>query len=966
MEKAETPAEFAFQIKAATSRINEKLRSLDEFADPSIYNTSQNQLDSIQSSFDTLTTSEHEQLLNDIVKWAKKKNDNYESFDSDYLDRVESFQKFYTDSLIDNIDGMDYEINHFDGHLESMKDKIDYFHKQMDDFFHIMPTDGLAGSPYLQVPSVERSTRSSDNVRDQTALKDHQIKFFSDAVKKLQDLLAAANKEIREYKVSDATLKMKLNNLLKDFQNLQKYADGKEEILNKIKECEEAKMAGWRLQFHDTLDIKIGGDLPPPPQQTQADSNSANNNQGDTTLYDSEDVNEGDGSSNNTRKQSKIKNRNLDNDQDDENDEDDAGRTRKSSLSSEEKPIHVLSFSHQSLFSFQASDPQNSNLSSNINEKADINNENVQDSNRNDVNNENSQDTSNLDENIQYNQSNDTNNETTQRNNANNEDSSSNKQETNIDKAEFDRLNEQIKALQKENAQLSKQLEESVSSEKQSVTATNKVDDESGEKHPNEKKTIKKKKGKKQTDNQSEKEVKNNEEVDNPTETKKKKNMESTKKAKKTTKEDQNELREEIRKEIVDEIEKKYKDEFEALKAQISSLMEENQNLKNDMESSKAEKEEIKKQLEDLNAASDQLRADLENAKNENISLQQQHEQDQMNLQDKNNQIQILNQESDSIKSQLNDKINQNQNQNEQNEKQNQQDAINEPKLDSMEVNEGLSQNENTQASSIRQYHPSLGVGSLLSFDTMMAHGSVQTQTDLSSSDIFAKTTYENAEPPGYSYHSVHTQDNPSPIGLDNSISFERMPNSVHIDIGHGDNSRNRSRSNSQSSGAGAQYFSNDDNFLAVRKPVFDMDSMDKNQNPFSSSGEGFENPNSSSQLPPFRVQVQYTPTQKVFNKIWNPKPPSETANMVVSPRRVLKRPNLSSSARGRMSGMMRKPSLLGSVPYSEISRDFRPQYPLLVVKSLCNPPLGGYQIQGDEVRAFQKSPRRFPSKDNS
>ena len=146
---SQSTAEVNSQINATTARFAEKLKFLDEMAETSRY-VDEMEVRNINNEFDTLQTSEHEELLNDLVRWTRGTKVNFEEFDYDYLNQVESWQQFYTKSLEEKVDGLEHQIGTFDGYLDQMKDKIDYFHNKMGEFFSMLPTDGPYGIMYHQ------------------------------------------------------------------------------------------------------------------------------------------------------------------------------------------------------------------------------------------------------------------------------------------------------------------------------------------------------------------------------------------------------------------------------------------------------------------------------------------------------------------------------------------------------------------------------------------------------------------------------------------------------------------------------------------------------------------------------------------------------------------------------------------------------------------------------------------------
>ncbi|OHS94438.1 hypothetical protein TRFO_39338 [Tritrichomonas foetus] len=864
-------AEVNSQINAATARIAEKLKALDEISEPTCF-YSDEKLEKINSSFDTLQTSEHENLLNELIKWAKGRQLNYENYDLNYLKQIESFQKYYTDSLQEQVDSLDQEIQNFDGYLDNVKNKIDFFHKKMDEFFHMLPTDGPYGTSYLQYMPGQPGVGPLGNDRDKLIFYEQQVKFFSDALRKLQEMLRASNNELRLFKTSDASLKMQLRNMKNDFDKLRQVNESKDELLRKIKEGIEAKCAGFTISANPSLEIQIGGEL---PVQIINNSESKNDNENEENSSQKS-------SSRNSGKS--IKNRNHGSDDDD-------SLPGKNSRQRKNLSDVVLSYFHRNVFVIDKTESTNINQKNNEEKSEDKNEENNED--KYESNNEDKSEENNDKLLLERSLSKPLMNET----------SKENDDEYNKLIQMRDELQKRVEQLENANKDLSNKLEQSQNESKE-------------------------------FQNQLEAMKSNS-------------NSES-------------------------ERLKELENQLAALKQKNEELLKENDKYKDIMHDLDTERRQLRSQINDMEKEKSDILEQLNKTKDDYNALQQQFDQIKS---EKDEQEQLIHN--------LENKVNQlNQIVEENNEKLQQIENTQSKENDQTRTNEdSQNQSGDKYKDGYSIHKPKLDVSDSFNYDTTMLLNSIFTQTDLVSSEIFEKTTYENAARPPYAYQSTQADFEPYPIGIDNMLFFEQKGiifgppldsntknnNIRYPTINNNNVNMNKSGNGNENYRNKENYFSNDDNFLAVRSPIYSFDDgmiNNSRNNLFIEEEENGETRKESG-FPPFKVQVTYTPTQKLFKKLWIPKPPN-TISGAHSPRRQIIRAN-GGSVRGRMSGMVRKASLLGSPPYAEIARDLRPHYPLLVVKSLSKPPLGGYEIQGDEVRAFKRSsPRKYPSPESS
>lgn len=272
------------RINAAAARISAQLKELDEISDTSYVN--QGQLSVINDSFDTLQTSEHEDILNELIKWIKATKVNFDEFDFNYFNQIESFQKFYTASLVTKVDGLEHQIGTFDGYLDQMKDKIDFFHNKMSEFFSMLPTDGPGGSLHFQYFPGKGGPRQNGNDKEKIKFYEAQIRAFSDALKRLQHLLQSASHEIKKLRDCEAEIKKQLDDLKKDFEKLQQANQSQDALIKKLnadKEKEELdRLNRMHFQFCTCPSLVIPMDVKALNQgATEAKSATVKDNKND-------------------------------------------------------------------------------------------------------------------------------------------------------------------------------------------------------------------------------------------------------------------------------------------------------------------------------------------------------------------------------------------------------------------------------------------------------------------------------------------------------------------------------------------------------------------------------------------------------------------------------------------------------------------------------------------------------------
>ena len=943
-ELQKSTAEVNIEIKAATASIAEKLKALDEISDTPDFD--RGQINMINSSFDTLQTSEHEELLNDLVKWTRGTKVNFEEFDYNYFNQVESFQQFYTRSLEGQVDGLEQQIGAFDGYLDQMKNKIDFFHNKMGEFFSMLPTDGPYGTMYQQYTPTQGNIGPRSTEQEKIKFYEAQIKCFSDALDKLQELLKGASAEIKKLRQIEAEKQKQLDDLKKDFEDLRQASESKDDFIKELKddqekEREQRESNRPKLSMYKSpaIEFSISGD-----------EESKNNNTKNGSKDDEDNESSG------SKKKKKV--HRSGNNEEEEYDDEESGshhrRTNRNRISIEDLN---LSYVNQNVFSIGESEIAQ------YTEKKDQNGE--KDDSQSIENDEKYKDL--LDQLNNLKEENDS------LKNAINSSSADDELKKMIDQLtkERDELTNIFNDIQEKNKELQSQLDET---EKEKENLNNKL-------------------------NESEKEKEN---LNNKIKESEKENEKLNDQIKESEKEKEN-----------------LKNKFDNLDEQYQNVSQGIQTLKDELEKAQDQlgktQDQLEKSQEEFNNKSQQesqgkakgkskVHQDDEDGTNSRanrraeaasfsvddsqtsinmVSFEKPEENsegaennnnsnDNNNIDNNNNNNDINNNDNNDIdNNNNNNNANNNANNNVNNNVNNSSDnSVNDDDSNVNNNDNNANNSDNNDNNGYSNKTPlSLDPESLFHYDCSMTYDSQMTQTDLYSSEIFEKTAYEKAERPNYQYQSSQVDLEPYPLGVDNIVFYEV-----------------KRKQGSSTKSSHNDYLSNDDNFIAIRSPhsssFISQSSLNNNDdndgnNTTRDVADGSSNNNNNNDLdfeeeddndiyPPFHVKVQYTPTNKNFKKLWVPKPPSN-ATPTNSPRLKRNGEKRISSARGillnssinngthegRKSQMLAP--LLGNPPLAEISAEFKPRYPLLVVQSLNQPPLGGYRIDSDDVSAFRR-----------
>lgn len=244
------------EINTTTARILERLNSLDELAS-SVQKSEYESADVFRAGFDTLQTDEKEELLTDLMKWAKSRRLNYEGYDQTMLKNIEDFQTFFVDSLTHDLCYLNRQMDRWDGNLKNILKSIDMFHRQFQEIWGKIP-HGAIGENFSHL-QLEQGMKSRDlqnmSMEDRLKYYEEQQKHLIDIVRSMHQFIDGAAAEINEARRLQQETSAKLAEVMKNLEQVKMSDAAKEELLNNFRKREKDREANWSKMLIHTTNI---------------------------------------------------------------------------------------------------------------------------------------------------------------------------------------------------------------------------------------------------------------------------------------------------------------------------------------------------------------------------------------------------------------------------------------------------------------------------------------------------------------------------------------------------------------------------------------------------------------------------------------------------------------------------------------------------------------------------------------
>ena len=243
------------EINSTAARILERLNSLDDLAVPTD-KTEYESADVFRAGFDKLQTTEKEELLTDLMNWAKSRQLSYET-DATMLKNIEDFQAFFVDSLTHDLAYLSKQMDRWDGNLKSILKSIDMFHHQYQEMWGKLP-HGSTGEKFSHL----QLEKALDNpwelagmsMEDRLKYYEQQQRHLIEIIKKMHAFMENAATELDDARRIQKETSDKLAEVMQNLENVKMSDAAKDELLATFKNKENQR-AGLSVVKQKVLDV---------------------------------------------------------------------------------------------------------------------------------------------------------------------------------------------------------------------------------------------------------------------------------------------------------------------------------------------------------------------------------------------------------------------------------------------------------------------------------------------------------------------------------------------------------------------------------------------------------------------------------------------------------------------------------------------------------------------------------------
>ena len=247
------------EINSTAARILERLNSLDDLAVPTD-KTEYESAEVFRAGFDKLQTTEKEELLTDLMNWAKSRQLSYET-DATMLKNIEDFQAFFVDSLTHDLAYLSKQMDRWDGNLKSILKSIDMFHHQYQEMWGKLP-HGSTGEKFSHL----QLEKALDNpwelagmsMEDRLKYYEQQQRHLIEIIKKMHAFMENAATELDDARRIQKETSDKLAEVMQNLENVKMSDAAKEELLATFRNKEnqrEGRLAGMTFATQKVLDV---------------------------------------------------------------------------------------------------------------------------------------------------------------------------------------------------------------------------------------------------------------------------------------------------------------------------------------------------------------------------------------------------------------------------------------------------------------------------------------------------------------------------------------------------------------------------------------------------------------------------------------------------------------------------------------------------------------------------------------